>query len=143
MIVDLLENKNKLKEERDKYSKWKSRIEGVSSSGKMGATSYTSYSSDNFSNSNYSNTYSGEINKKRDIPYLSSSSSEDEKEKKKKKRNKKINNFSDEEKTSSSEEEKKKKKKPNNNNKNEIINTLKDLESEKSLNYTNTKTSSK
>lgn len=104
VIVELLEDRQKLKEERENYSKWKNRIEGVSSSGKMGSTSYTDKYSSSVSSTNYNKSHGVTTNKRKNSPKFSSSSSEDEKKKKKDKKIKKED-------LSSSEDEKEKKKK--------------------------------
>ena len=41
-IINLLDDKERLMEERRNYSKWKSRIEGVGSGGHMGSISSSS-----------------------------------------------------------------------------------------------------
>ena len=74
-----MENKNKLKQERDNYSRWKDRINGVSSNGKMSSTSSENWDpyANSVSSSNYANTHAGDFRKKRDSPDLSSSSDSD------------------------------------------------------------------
>jgi len=87
-----LEDKDKYDEERKNYSKWKSRIEGVSSSGRIGSVSSNDYGKGNYSNSVSSDNYVQKdyvTSKKEDKPKVVkkreiSSSSEDSKEKKKK-----------------------------------------------------------
>ena len=103
-IFDLLTDSFKLKEEKQKYSAWKSRIEGVGSNGSIsnkskdfgfdGINSYGSTSSD---------CYGGTIST------YKSKGSKGEKEKEKKEEKKKESD--DEDSSSSSDDDKKKKKK--------------------------------
>lgn len=96
VIVSLLEDRNKLKEEREKYSKWKNRIEGVSNNGRVGAVSSSDYTGN-------SSSYGGSVS------YLDKgSSSYDRKEKEKKKPVKEESSSSE----SEDEKKDKKKKKP-------------------------------
>jgi hypothetical protein len=46
-ILGLLEDKNKIREEKEKFAKYKNRIEGVSSEGKIGSVSSSSYQNSN------------------------------------------------------------------------------------------------
>ena len=80
-----MDNKKKLQKEREEYSRWKDRINGVSSNGKMGSTSSESWDpySQSVSSSNYSNTH-GDFKRRRDSPDISSSSDSDSGDEKKK-----------------------------------------------------------
>ena len=110
--MSLLEDKQKLIEEREKYSKWKGRIEGVSNNGMIGAKS--------FSNNSYSGHSYGEstsyLDKGRDNEKKKKTKKEEtsdsEEEKKEKKKSKKVKQESSE--SSSEEEDKKNKKKKEN-----------------------------
>ena len=91
-ILKLLEDKDKLMEERKNYSKWRTRIEGVGNNGKVNSVSNTNFgnvgsygglSSDNYNG--YSN-YNYNDDKKKDKSSDSESDSDSEKEKKKKKK---------------------------------------------------------
>ena len=101
--MKLLEDRDKLMEERKNYSQWRSRIEGVGSNGIVSSVSsggYGSYSgtygatsSDNYYGSSY-NDYNYNDNKKKkkkkkESDSESSSEDDDEDEKKKKKKKKK------------------------------------------------------
>lgn len=106
VIVNLLENKNKLRQERDNYSKWKDRINGVSSNGKMQSTSSDSYDpyAQSVSSMNYSNTH-GDFKRRRDSPDISSDDSDDDDYKKKKNKNKKNSKKSKKKESDSDEDE--------------------------------------
>lgn len=95
-----MEDKNKLLEERSNYSKWKGRIEGVSSSGQMGSVSssnfnpYSSASSSSYvtntssnSNTNYGLTKKPLVKEKKE-----ESSDEEDEDFNNAKKNKKDNN---------------------------------------------------
>ena len=90
-IVELIDSKKKLKEERKKYSSWKNRIEAVGSSGAV--------SSDNWGSSSYGATSSEQW----PSSYKDRDDDDDDDDNKKKKRKK-------DESESSSEDDKKKKK---------------------------------
>jgi len=55
MILSLLDNKSKIIEEREKFSKYKGRIEAVSSDGRFGSSSssFNNYSSSAVSYNDY------------------------------------------------------------------------------------------
>ena len=57
-IVDLIDNPQKLKDERKKYDGWKSRIEGVGSGGAMSSSNYSSSSYGGYGSTS-SDYYSG------------------------------------------------------------------------------------
>ena len=103
-ILKLLEDRDKLMEERKNYSQWRSRIEGVGSngvvssegygsySGTYGATSSDNYYSSSYNDYNYNNDSKKKKKKKKESDSESSSEEDDEEEneKKKKKKEKKI-----------------------------------------------------
>ena len=107
--MNLLEDKQKLIEERERYSKWKGRIEGVSNNGMVGAKSF---SSNSYSGHSYGESTSyldkGRDNEKKKKA-KKEASSDSEEEKKEKKKSKKVKQESSE--SSSEEEDKKNKKK--------------------------------
>lgn len=105
-LIELIEDREKLKEERERYSKWKSRIEGVSSSGVMSSVSSSNYNSKPFYTGSVSyldKQEKKESTNKKKKEESSSDSEEDDKKNKKKAKKKKE---------SSSEEEEKEPKKP-------------------------------
>jgi hypothetical protein len=104
-----LEDKQKLLEEREKYSKWKGRIEGVSNNGRMGGVSSQSYN--NYSDYGQSSSYLDRGNDKKISTKDESSDSSSEDDKKKKKDKKVTKKVKKESSSSSSEDEKPNKKK--------------------------------
>ena len=90
-ILKLLDDDDKLKEERKNYSKWRSRIEGVGNDGTVNSNnnfgsvgSYGATSSENYSSYNYDN--SNKNNNDKD----SSDSDNEKKKKKKRKKERKV-----------------------------------------------------
>jgi hypothetical protein len=84
-ILVLLNDKAKLKAERENYSKWKGRIEGVTSSGKVSSVSSSSYSN-SVSFKDYNKNYVSNENKKEEPKKIDTESSEDSEEEKKEKK---------------------------------------------------------
>jgi hypothetical protein len=112
-ILSLLEDKEKLKDERKNFARWKARIEGVSNSGKITSVGSNdignSVSKGTYASSSYLDKPSDNKSKKKPVKEESSSSeSEEEKPKKKSKKTKKLESESE------SEEEKPKKSKKHN-----------------------------
>jgi hypothetical protein len=101
-ILKLLEDRDKLMEERKNYSQWRSRIEGVGSDGTISSISNTGFSSygggaygatssDNYNTSSYDdyNNYNKKKKKKKKKESDDESSSEDDDDDNKKKKKKK------------------------------------------------------
>ena len=118
VIVTLLEDRKKLKEERENYAKWKNRIEAVGSDGKKSGVSSSNFTSSNVYGSTSSDNYGKEVgsvsyldnpSSVKEIKKESSGSSSSEEEKKKQKKKKKKEESSD-----SEEEEKNVKQKSKN-----------------------------
>ena len=76
-ILSLINDNNKLKEERKKYDKWKSRIEGVGSGGAISSSDYSSnYGS--VGGSNFGSTSSNNYSSKTKKDEVSDSDSDDD-----------------------------------------------------------------
>ena len=106
-LVELLSDSFKLKDEKKKFSSWKSRIEGVASEG-VSSSSYRKKKDDNnIYGSTSSESYGGEINIYHDKHRDKKDKDKDKDDKKKKKDKKEESSDSD---SSSSDDDKKKKK---------------------------------
>ena len=122
MIIKLLEDKDRLMEERKKYSQWKSRIEGVGSGGQIGSVSSSSWNTGSrmygsTSSDNYNGGAWNDYDSKKKEESSSSEEEEEEEEEEEKKKKKKHSHKkkskkeeSDEEEEEEEEEEKPKKK---------------------------------
>jgi epsin len=106
-IFELVTDSFKLKDEKKKYSAWKSRIEGVGSGGSTSYSNKSNFGKDggSYYGSTSSNSYGGTISKYYDRNKDKKDKDKDDDDKKKKKEE------SDSDSESSSEDKKKKKKK--------------------------------
>ena len=110
MIIKLLEDKDRLMEERKKYSQWKSRIEGVGSGGQIGSVSSSSWNTGSrmygaTSSDNYNGGAWNDYDSKKKEESSSSEEEEEEEEEEEKKKKKKHSHKKKSKKEESDEEE--------------------------------------